>query len=62
MKCTTIDKKEINRKWMEIYREEKMTDEQKAKVKEYDRKHAAQICLEKKIDQITKKSSAAEHK
>ena len=47
---------------MEIYRKEKMTDEQKAKVQEYDRKRAAQRCLEKKIDQKTKKSSAAEHK
>ena len=50
MKCTTIDKKEINRKQMEIYRKAKMSDEQKAKVKEYDRKCAAQRCLEKKID------------
>ena len=47
---------------MEIYRKEKMTDEQKAKVKEYDRICAAERHLEKKIGQKTKKSSAAEHK
>ena len=61
MKCTplhALDKKEINRICMAIYQKEKMTPNQKLKVKEQDKKHSAKHHLENKLENQIKKESA----
>ena len=48
-------KREINRIKMQKYRRDKMTDQQKARYKEVNRKTAATNCLKKKRNEDAKK-------
>ena len=52
-----LSKWEFNHLWMQKYRKESMSDEQKEKVKMYDRMHAAKKRLEEKIEKQTKKEN-----
>ena len=47
---------------MAIYRKEKITDSQKQKIKQQDKKHSAKHCLEKKMKNQIKKQNARDHK
>ena len=53
-----LSKREFNQLQMQKYRKETMSDEQKEKVKMYDRMCAAQSRLEKKIAKETKKEKS----